>query len=67
MTNLKIKTEPGEAKCYDCNELLVASTDLAALLAVVESPCPLCESERVGYIRPLDWLQCPCGAKAAIA
>jgi hypothetical protein len=62
MGEAKKFAEAGETKCYDCRTVIVRSTDLDALLGAL-GPCPNCESERVGYMRPLEWMRCECGAR----
>lgn len=58
-------TEAGETRCYDCRAIITKSEDLPTLLAAL-GPCPECGGERVGYIRPLEWLKCDCGARVAL-
>ena len=57
----RIHTDAGETKCYDCRTVIVRSKDLDTLLAAI-GPCPKCGSERVGYMRSVDYLRCDCGA-----
>lgn len=59
---MKKHTEPGETRCYDCRTIIIESKHLEALLGAL-GPCPSCGSERVGYIRPIEWLKCDCGAR----
>jgi ribosomal protein S27E len=65
MGKMRRYIEPGETKCYDCSKVIIKSTSLDALLSAL-GPCPACGSERVGYIRPLEWLRCACGGRVAL-
>lgn len=62
MGEVEIFTVEGETRCYTCRNIIIKSKSLDALLGAL-GPCPFCESERVGYMRPIQWLRCPCGAR----
>jgi hypothetical protein len=62
----KTYTEPGETRCYECRTTIITSVHLEALIGAL-GPCPHCGSERVGYMRPIEWLKCSCGTRVHLA